>query len=132
MAEQLQLSVILPTAPETLYQAWLDSAAHSAFTGSPAEIEARVNGVFSAWDGYITGITLELDPPRRIRQAWRTSDFPQDAPDSYLDIWFLPHEGGTQLKLLHTNIPEGQAEDYRQGWKDFYFDPMLEFFSKGR
>jgi activator of HSP90 ATPase len=35
---------------------------------------------------------------------------------------------GTRLTLRHSNIPEGQAESYKQGWEDFYFKPMKEYF----
>jgi uncharacterized protein YndB with AHSA1/START domain len=131
MPEQLKLSIILPAAPETVFHAWLDSALHAEFTGSPAEVDARVGGAFSAWDGYITGEILELIPPKRIVQAWRT-EFPQDAPASRLEAIFEPEGSGTCLTLVHTNIPEGQAENYRQGWDDFYFSPLQTYFSSGR
>jgi len=26
-------------------------------------------------------------------------------------------------------IPDGQGENYKQGWKDFYFKPMKKYFS---
>ncbi len=129
MPENLELSIILPTSPENLYQAWLDSAGHSAFTGSPAEIDARTGGKYTAWDGYIFGVTLELHPFQRIVQSWRTTDFPPASPDSHLEVLFEDVDGGTRLTLIHTAIPDGQAEDYRQGWEDFYFTPMGEYFS---
>ncbi len=129
MPESLTLSIELPTTPEQLYQAWLDSAGHAAFTGSPAEIDARPGGKFTAWDGYITGSTLELHPFDKIIQAWRTTDFPSSSPDSRLEVLFEPASGGTRLTLIHTEIPDGQAEDYRQGWEDFYFTPMTDYFS---
>ncbi len=129
MPEELKLSKSFPALPEKMYQAWLDSAAHSAFTGSPAEIDGRPGGEFSAWDGYITGKTLELHPFDRIVQSWRTTDFPPSSPDSHLEVLFEAAEGGTQLTLIHTNIPDGQGEDYRQGWEDFYFAPMAVYFA---
>jgi hypothetical protein len=69
-------------------------------------VDGKVGGNFSAWDGYITGRTLELGPGRRILQAWRTSEFPEDAPDSKVEILLLPVPGGSRLNLIHTEIPE--------------------------
>ncbi len=129
MPESLTLSIHLPVSPERVYQAWLDSAGHSAFTGSPAEVDARPGGKFTAWDGYIWGTTLELYPFHKIIQTWRTTDFAPSSLDSHLEVIFEPDAGGTRLTLIHTDIPEGQAEDYRQGWEDFYFKPMLEYYS---
>ncbi len=128
MSESLDLSVVLPVTPERLYKAWLDSKEHSAFTGSKAKIAATVGGKYSAWDGYITGETLELDPPRRIVQSWRTTEFPKDSPDSRLEVLFEAEGEGTRLHLIHTGIPDGQAKKYEGGWPEAYFDPMKEYF----
>ena len=130
MAEKLNLSTLIPAEPEKVYLAWLDSAGHTAITGSPAKIDRRIGGKFTAWDGYIEGTTLELQPFQRILQSWRTSEFPDSSPNSQLEVLFEPAEGGTRLTLIHTNIPDGQAEEYRQGWEDFYFTPMTSYFSE--
>ena len=129
MPENVTLSTIVPASPEKVYRAWLDSAGHAAITGSPANIDGQVGGKFSAWDGYIEGTTLELKPFSRIIQSWRTSDFPDGSPDSRLEVLFEDADEGTRLTLVHTNIPDGQAEEYRQGWEDFYFSPMATYFS---
>lgn len=98
-------------------------------TGNPAHVDDRVGGEFSAWDGYIFGSTLELDPNRRIVQAWRTNEFPEEAPDSRLEILFEEAAQGTKVTLIHSNIPSDQVDSYRQGWEDFYFKPMKEYFT---
>jgi activator of HSP90 ATPase len=36
----------------------------------------------------------------------------------------------TRLTLKHSRIPDGQGEVYRQGWEDYYFQPMKIFFSR--
>jgi activator of HSP90 ATPase len=130
MESYFTLSVELPGDPERLYKAWLSSREHSAFTGSVAKITARKGGRFTAWDGYISGMTLELEPYRRIVQAWRTTDFPEDAADSQLEIIIEPVEGGTKLTLIHSNLPNGSSEEYRQGWQDSYFAPMKAYFAQ--
>ena len=129
MENSLTMSVVFPATPEQVYTAWLSTEKHSAFTGSPAAVDAKVGGAFTAWDGYIGGTTLALEPHRRIVQAWRTTEFPGDAPDSRLEILIEPVEDGTRLTLDHTNIPAGQADEYRQGWEDFYFGPLAAYFA---
>ena len=128
MPESIECSTVLPASPEQVYRAWLDSAEHAAFTGSPAQIEPGVGGAFSAWDGYIQGTTLELAPYSRIVQAWLTSDFPPGNPPSRLEVNLEPSGGGTRLTLRHTQIPDGQGQDYYQGWVDYYFAPMQAYF----
>ena len=126
--ESVVLEEWFAVPPKRLYRAWLDSEEHGAFTGGEAEIDPVPGGAFSAWDGYISGTTIGLDPPRRIEQSWRTSDFPPDAPDSRLVLELHAERGGTRLVLRHTEMPEGQGADYAQGWIDHYFEPMKSYW----
>jgi uncharacterized protein YndB with AHSA1/START domain len=128
MSDSFQLSTILPAGPERIYTAWLDSSEHSQFTGGVAEISPVVSGIFSAWDGYIKGVTLELTPYSRILQSWRAEDFPPEAEDSQLEVRLEEVPGGTRLTLIHSNLPDGQTEEFKQGWLDFYFTPMKAYF----
>jgi putative hydrolase of HD superfamily len=129
--EAIQASTRLAGNPEQIYRAWLDSDAHSAFTGATAVIDPQEGGSFSAWDGYIQGTTLELQPFQRILQAWRTSEFPPESPDSQLEVLLVPDEqpGWSRLTLIHHQIPPGQGQQYLRGWQDYYFTPMQEYFS---
>ncbi len=128
MKESIELSVRIPASAERIYKAWLDSGEHSGFTGSPAEIVPEAGGKFKAWDGYIMGTTLELEPFARIVQAWRTTEFPIESPDSKLEITLEEKGKDTLLTLKHTEIPEGQGEEYRKGWEEFYFKPLEVYF----
>jgi len=128
MKNGFTLSEIIPAKPSEIYEAWLSSEGHTAMTGSPAKVDGNVGGKFSAWEGYIFGTTLELTLNQRIVQTWRTSEFPDDAPDSHLEVLLEEVAQGTKVKLIHRDMPEDQVDSYRQGWEDFYFKPMKEYF----
>lgn len=132
MKRKFSVSTILPAAPEKVFRAWLSSTEHAAMTGSPAKIEPRVGGTFTAWDGYISGRTLELKPYTRIVQAWRTSEFADDDPDSRIEVVLKPRKDGAKLTLSHSSIPDGQAESYESGWEESYFAPMRAYFGAQR
>jgi uncharacterized protein YndB with AHSA1/START domain len=129
MQNEFTITTILPCPPEKVFRAWLSSEGHTAMTGSPARVEPRVGGAFTAWDGYISGTTSELKPYARIVQAWRTTEFPAKAPDSRLEILLESVEGGTKLTLTHGNIPAGQTDSYKDGWDESYFQPMKAYFA---
>ena len=93
-------------------------------TQSPASASTEVAGIFTAHDGYINGINLELEDARRILQIWRTSQFEGTDPDSSVGITLEELPNGTLLTLKHWNIPDGQAEGYESCWQDFYFTQM--------
>ena len=69
MPDSFTISTVLSAPPERIYEAWMSSSDHGAFTGDTAEIEARVGGAHSAFSGYIAGRTLELVPNKRIVQS---------------------------------------------------------------
>ncbi len=129
MADSFTISTVLAASAQRVYEAWLNSAEHGAMTGGAAQIDPNAGGKFSAWDGYITGKTFELEPYRRIVQSWRTAEFPADAPDSRLEILLEENADGTRLTLKHSNIPAGQGSSYESGWVSNYFDPMKDYFS---
>ncbi len=126
MSENIEVSRVIPANPERIFNAWLSADEHAKMIGSSAT--AGADGHFTAWDGYITGRTVEQTPHSRIVQAWRTSEFPEGAPDSQLEVLLEPHDGGTRVTLKHTNIPEGQGQSYKDGWSEHYFEPMEKYF----
>ncbi len=130
MKNEFSLSVVLNVKLDVLFKAWLDSKEHSKFTGSPAKINPKVGGKFTAWEGYISGTTLEIEPGKRILQSWRTTEFPEESPDSKIEIFFEKASAGTKLTLRHFEIPQDQVAEYKKGWKDFYFEPMKRYYSK--
>ncbi len=128
MAQSFKISVTLPATAKQVYKAWLSGKEHTAFTGETAKVDAKVGGRFTAFGDYIEGTNIELQPNRKIVQAWRTTEFPADAEDSVLELTTEEIKGGTKLTLSHSNIPDGQADSYKEGWKKFYFQPMKRYF----
>lgn len=121
------MQISLPVQPEVAYAAWLDSRAHSAMTGGEAHCSDRLGESFTAWDGYITGKNLRLEPGQLIIQSWRTMDFEEEDSFSRLELRFQSDGQGCLLTLIHTEIPDGQP-DYKQGWEEHYFAPMRAYF----
>jgi activator of HSP90 ATPase len=129
MVKEFTVSEWFPTSPEEIYLAWLDSKGHSQMTGSPAGVSAKTGEAFEAWDGYIFGTNLELEPGKRILQTWRTTEFDPSEQDSLVEIIFEPVLNGTKVTIHHSKLP-AHGSQYQQGWIDFYFQPMKEYFKR--
>lgn len=127
--DSIKLTCDFPVSADTLYTMWLDSEQHSAFTGGLAAIENKEHSRYTTWGGYITGRLLELEFGKRILMTWRTTEFPDGVEDSTLEITFQNTETGCELHLNQWDIPDGQGSKYEDGWKDYYFNPMTEYFA---
>jgi uncharacterized protein YndB with AHSA1/START domain/ketosteroid isomerase-like protein len=121
--------VTLSASPEEVFEALMDSAIHSKFTGAPAQIERKACGVFTLYGGQITGKTLELEPNRLLVQGWRAENWPKG---HYSQVTFMlgPLDNGrqTQLSLTQTDVPAQHFEDINQGWRKYYWSKMATYF----
>jgi len=122
---------LIPATPKEVYTAWLDSEKHTNMTGGKAEVTDVIGASFQAWDGYIEGINLELEPGKRILQHWRTSEFEDEDEDSLLEVLFKVESGHTRIIIRHSNLPE-HGMQYKQGWVDAYFTPMQVYFQEAK
>jgi uncharacterized protein YndB with AHSA1/START domain len=129
MSYTFGLTDVIPASPKAIYAAWLDSRGHSDMTGGKAEASPRIGDGFTAWDGYISGKTLELVPGERIVQSWRTTRFTGDQPDSRITVTLTPIAGGTRLTLTHENVPDDHTGYEDGGWQEHYFEPMKKYFA---
>ena len=118
----------VPADPATIYRAWLSSDGHSGMTGAEASVDPTIGGAFTAWDGYIHGRTLELEPDRRIVQSWRSSEFTPGHADSQIEVLLDATPGGTLVTIKHTGVPADQLGYEQGGSQDSYFAPMLAYF----
>ena len=134
MSESFETSDVVLVTPKRIYEAWLDSQEHTNMTGGEAEVSAEVGASFTAWDGYINGVNLELEPYVRIVQSWRSTQFPGDAPDSRLEIELGRERDqlkGTTVTIKHSEVPDGQGASYKKGWSSSYLEPMKLYFAQG-
>jgi activator of HSP90 ATPase len=126
----IKQKIVVSTTPEQIYEAFLDAKKHSAFTGSKATSNPKVGGKFTAWDGYISGKHLELEKGKRIVQEWITTDWAEGYPPSRLKLTFTKTKGGTEISMVQSNVPEEQADEFIEGWNEFYWKPLKEYFKK--
>jgi len=115
---------------EQLYDALMTSEGHTAFTKSEAEIDPTVGGKFKTWDGYIQGKNLELERGKKIVQEWRSDEkgWPEDH-FSKITIKFKDgKDGKTRILFWQSGIPAECVDDIEQGWKDYYWTPLKEYF----
>ena len=127
---KINQKITVPATADEAYEAFMDAKKHSAFTGSKATCDPKVGGEFTAWDGYISGRNLELEKGKKIVQEWLTTDWPDGYPPSRLELTFKKTKEGTEIAMNHSNIPAEQTDELAEGWNEFYWKPLKEYFAK--
>jgi activator of HSP90 ATPase len=128
--KNIQHTVLIRATPKEIYDALMNAKKHAQFTGERASIRAKAGAAFTCYDGYITGLTLELKPGKRILQAWRSRDWP---PGHYSIVTFQLAErpgGRTQLRFTQVGVPAGDYARKNQGWRTHYWQPLKRFLEK--
>jgi len=125
----IEQRVELPGTPKEVYEAYVDSAKHAAFTCFSAEIARSEGGDMRAGGDYISGRMLELVPDTRIVQTWHASDFPE-GHYSRLEIDLEPSDKGTLLHMTHSGVPAEMEKDISEGWPRHYWDPLRAYLGQ--
>jgi activator of HSP90 ATPase len=129
MPKTIRQTATFKASPRAVYEALLDSRKHAAFTGMPARIDRRPGGRFTAYDGYLEGVTVELVPNRKIVQFWRSRNWPRY---HYSTVTFAlaPVRGGTRLRFTQEGVPNNDYSAKRSGWISSYWEKIKKFLER--
>lgn len=132
MTSPIEQTVRFACAPGVLFEMYMDSTKHSAATGARAKISPRVGGAFTAFDGALRGRNLLIVPNRLIVQAWRSTNFKTADPDSILVLEFRKAPGGSEVQLVHVNVPKQDHAGVSKGWPKYYWKPWKAYLAARR
>ena len=127
----IRQKINLRANPKQVYEALMDSKKHSAFTGDKATIGKKEGAGYSAYSGYIKGKNVKLVPGKKIIQTWKATDeqWPK-GHDSEVTFEFAKSATGTQLIFTHKKVPASRYEEFRDGWKKHYWEPLKKWLGK--
>jgi activator of HSP90 ATPase len=123
MSKTIRQTATFKASPHAVYEILMDEKQHGRFTGGEAKISRKIGGKFTIYGGNIEGVNLELVPDKKIVQSWRYSDWPAGHYSKATFALELVGKG-TRLTFTQTDVPDDKYEDIKQGWKDYYWEPM--------
>jgi len=127
MCKTIKQKVRFKASPEAVYKVLADSTERTKATGLKADVSKKVGGAFSADNGRVTGVNVDLVPGQRIVQAWRRKDFPEGIY-SMAAITLTPTpDGGTELVLTHRGVPKDLIPETEQTWREQYWSRIKAY-----
>lgn len=116
-------------SPSKVYKALLDEETHSAFTGMEVEMNPKVGGLFSAFDGDASGIVLDLVKDKRIVLSWRHTDFPEGVY-SIVHIDLEKTNEGVRINFNHIGVPEALCGLLTESWRKVYWSRLKDYLEE--
>lgn len=119
----------LPTSPDQVYLALTVPTTLFLWTGAPAIMSTEPGSEFSLWDGDICGKNVEFEENKKIVQNWYFEGITDDSIVT-IKLHNGKKAGTTSVELVHTNIPDDDYTDFANGWDEYYFGALAEFFEE--
>ena len=116
---------VIPAEPEEVFYALTNPFTIELWSGYPATMNTEEGTEFSLWEGDITGKNLEIITNKKIVQEWYFGD---QLEKSIATIKIFENKKGTQLEVIHENIPDEDFENIVEGWNEYYIGAIIDFF----
>lgn len=124
MCKTIKQRVKFRLSPERVYSLLVDSKLHSQLTGQQAMISKKVGGTFSIRGGRVSGIIVDLEPGKRLVQAWRSKEFPVGIFSMAAFQLSRTKDGGTELVLTHRGVPKDLIPAVEREWRNLYWEKI--------
>lgn len=124
-ATATEVKVRIAASPETVFDFFTDPDKMIQWMGRSAELDARPGGALRCdinGDAVASGEYVELDHPRRVvfTWGWEGEDSVTAPGSSTVEVLLEPDGDGTQLRLLHRDLPSAEsAEKHGHGWRHY-------------
>ena len=96
---------------------------------APVAISVEPGSPFQAFNGALTGATLQIIPQRLVIQSWRSTKFNDGDPDSTLILAFTPEGTDGRIDLVHLDVPAHNYQSVVEGWETHYWGPWRRYLA---
>jgi hypothetical protein len=96
---------------------------------APVAISVEPGSPFEAFNGALTGATLQIIPQRLVIQSWRSIKFNDGDPVSTLILAFTPEGTNGRIDLVHLDVPAHNYQSVVEGWETHYWGPWRRYLA---
>src|SRR3989344_820723 len=112
---------------EEVWKALTDPKYIDGWGGGPAKMDEKIGTKFKFWGGDIHGKNIEVVPNKKLVQEWFSGNW--DYP-SIVTFTLNEEKNAVKIDLLHTNVPDNEAKDIDEGWKEYFLGSLKKYLEK--
>ena len=126
----IKLKYIIYAPPEKVFEALTKSSIINKWSDGNGKVSDKIDGDVEMFDGWVKGKVVQYKPGRKLSYTWKPSEWDKKVPPSLVSYTFSDHQAGTEVTLEHVGFPnEKEAEKHKDGWIDFVFEPLNDYFT---
>lgn len=123
-SEPLIKEIYIEAAPEIVFEFLTDPKKMIRWMGLTVDIDPRPGGIYRLDPNgrdVIRGTYIEVVPNSRIVFTWgfEGTGHAIDAGATMVEITLQPKDNGTQLRLVHRELPPEMREKHTHGWDHY-------------
>ncbi len=113
---------------DEVWNALVDPRIIEKWGGGPAVMDDKEGTSFELWGGEMYGKNIKVVHGKKLVQEW----FGGKWDKASIATFTLKKEDGnkTRVDLVHEDVPDIEAKEIEQGWKDYYLGPLKELVEK--
>lgn len=112
---------------DKVWQALTDHKIIEKWGGGPAKMDSAVGTKFTLWGGDIHGKNIKVVKNKALVQDWSSGDWEKP---SKVTFTLTPQDDGVKVDLLHEDVPDREADEITDGWKQYYLGPLKDLLEK--
>lgn len=122
--KKFKKTYILNAPRSVVWDALINPKTIDDWGAGPAKMDQKEGNDFSLWGGDIYGINTKVIHNSLLEQDWLQKGW--DNP-SQVAFQLKQEKDKTVVVLIHTNIPDSDFGDIKDGWDSYYMGPLKEY-----
>lgn len=122
--EPIVKEVHIDAQPDTVFAFFTEADKITRWLAKEATTDPRPGGInhqthhHEGADYLMRGEFVEIEPPRRVVFTWgfENSEIGNVPGASTVEVTLTPTDGGTDLRLVHSGLPEPAVAGHDEGW----------------
>lgn len=123
----IKQTYLIDSSLEEVWKALVNPKYINAWGGGPAKMDDKVGTKFEFWGGDIHGKNIEVIPLKKLVQEWFGGNWEKP---SIVTFTLTEEKETVKIDLLHTDVPDNEAKDIDEGWKEYFLGPLKEYLEK--
>lgn len=122
--ETIKKSYLINSDIDSVWDCLTNPEQMNKWGAQPSNFDLKVGGDFNMWGDYLTGRVTDFANNEFLEEDWTVEGMSEPSKVRFE----LAKEGDTTtVKLVHSNVPDGQRQELDYGWDEYYLGQIRDY-----